>query len=87
MKAEEILNAAINTLEDRGQSYDDEDGERTMDTLVPAFNMITGHSLTRQQGYLFMVMLKAARSQQGADKLDNWLDMAAYAALAGECCD
>jgi hypothetical protein len=55
-----------------------------MDVLVPAFNMITGHSLTRKQGYLFMILLKAARSQQGADKLDNWVDMAAYAGLAGE---
>jgi hypothetical protein len=84
MRAEEILKEAQATLIDRGLNYDSDGGERTMDVLVPAFNMITGHNLTRKQGYLFMVLLKAARSQQGADKMDNWVDMAAYAGLAGE---
>lgn len=84
MRAEEILKEAQATLIDRGLNYDSDGGERTMDVLVPAFNLITGHKLTRKQGYLFMVMLKAARSQQGADKMDNWVDMAAYAGLAGE---
>jgi hypothetical protein len=84
MRAEEILKEAQATLIDRGLNYDSDGGERTMDVLVPAFNMITGHSLTRKQGYLFMILLKAARSQQGADKMDNWVDMAAYAGLAGE---
>jgi len=87
MKVGEILRQAIATVEKRGAGYDDPDGERTMDTLVPVFNRITGHGLTCKQGYLFMVLLKAVRSQQGIDKLDNWLDMAAYAALAGECLD
>jgi hypothetical protein len=84
VRAEDILKEAQATLIDRGLNYDSDEGERTMDVLVPAFNMITGHSLTRKQGYLFMILLKAARSQQGADKLDNWVDMAAYAGLAGE---
>ena len=85
MEARDILTRSIVTLEDRAVSYDQPDtGERSMDIIVPAFNALTGHTLTRQQGYLFMILLKAARSQQGADKLDNWVDMAAYAGLAGE---
>jgi hypothetical protein len=55
-----------------------------MDTLIPVFNVITGHHLTRRDGYLFMVLLKAVRANHGIDKLDNWVDLAAYAALAGE---
>ena len=85
MRADQIISTAIQTIEDRSVNYDCcENGERSMDTIIPAFNALTGHMLTRQQGYLFMILLKAARSQQGADKLDNWVDMAAYAGLAGE---
>jgi hypothetical protein len=31
-----------------------------------------------------MVLVKLARTNQSADKLDNWVDMAAYAALGGQ---
>ena len=45
---------------------------------------MTGLSLTEEEGWIFMVFLKLARSQQGEFKLDDYVDMAAYAALAGE---
>ena len=85
MKANDICLLACETLIERGGNYD-KDEERSMPTIVEAFKAVTGHDLTVQQGYLFMILLKAVRSQQGADKLDNWVDMAAYAALSGEEC-
>jgi hypothetical protein len=84
MKADEILQQAIETLKSRGEGYDNPEGERTLEVLMPVFNIITAKNLTIREGYLFMILLKAIRSQQGVDKLDNWLDMAAYAALGGE---
>lgn len=55
-----------------------------MAKAVAAFNVITGHTLTEEQGWLFMGVLKQVRSQQGAYKQDNYEDEAAYAALRAE---
>jgi hypothetical protein len=70
----------------RGKTYDKDDKqeERSMGKTVAAFNALTGHSLTEEQGWLFMVTLKMARAQQGYYKDDNYLDGTAYFALAGE---
>jgi hypothetical protein len=31
-----------------------------------------------------MVLVKLARTNQSADKIDHWLDMASYAAIGGQ---
>lgn len=84
MKAHEILNAAAGHLADRAKTYDKPEGERSMAATVEAFKAVTGHELTETQGWLFMALLKAVRSQQNAFKLDSYEDGAAYFALAGE---
>lgn len=56
-----------------------------MGRTVEAFNAITSNSLTEEQGWLFMGLLKMVRSQSGDFKSDNFEDEAAYAALRGEC--
>ena len=83
--ASDFLGAALNHLGDRASTYDNPTGERSMGRTVEAFNAITGHKLTEEQGYLFMVLLKAVRSQQGKYKSDSYEDGAAYFALMGEC--
>ena len=85
MKAQEFLEKAIGHMEDRAATYDKPDGERSMGKTVTAFNAITGHALTEEQGWLLMGLLKMARSQQGGFRADNYEDEAAYAALRGEC--
>lgn len=55
-----------------------------MAKTVAAFNAITEHTLTEEQGWLFLGVLKQVRSQQGAYKRDNYEDEAAYAALRAE---
>lgn len=82
--AHQILTSAAGHLEDRAVTYDQPQGERSMGKTVTAFNALTGHSLTEEQGWLFMVVLKAARSQQGGYKADNYEDLAAYGGLLGE---
>ncbi len=81
----EILTAAAGHMRDRAQTYDKPHGERSMARTVDAFNAATGLSITEEQGWLMLVLLKAVRSQQGGYRADNYEDMAAYAALLGEC--
>ena len=82
--ANHFLEAALNHLGNRASTYDSPQGERSMGRTVEAFNTITGNKLTEEQGYLFMVLLKAVRSQQGKYKSDSYEDGAAYFALMGE---
>lgn len=84
MNAHDILSAAARHMEDRAATYDKPKGERSMGATVAAFKAVTGHQLTEEQGWLFMALLKAVRSQQGAYRSDSYEDGAAYFALAGE---
>ena len=85
-KAVKILNEAVEIMAERGKSYDKSGGEaeRSMPKIVAMFNALTGHELTPEQGWKFMCCLKLARSEQGEYREDNYLDGAAYMALAGE---
>lgn len=84
MKAHEVLEQGAKHLKDRAITYDNASGERSIEATVGAFEAITGITLTPEQGWLFMVLLKAVRSQQGKYKSDNYEDGAAYFALMCE---
>lgn len=88
-KAADVLTAALGHMQDRAATYDKPEGERSMPATVAAFNALTGHSLTAEQGWLFMTVLKLCRTQQGGHRPDNYEDGAAYFALMGEqaACD
>ena len=79
-----ILQVAQEALQERADSRDTPEGERAMPQAVAAFNALYGTSITEEQGSMFMVMLKAARSTNGKYKEDDYVDGAAYFALAGE---
>ena len=83
-KAPDILAAALGHMQDRAATYDKPEGERSMPATVAAFNALTGHNLTAEQGWLFMTVLKLCRTQQGGHRSDNYEDGAAYFALMGE---
>lgn len=83
MTAAQILRTAADTIEARGRVRDSGQ-ERSMKKTIDTFNALTGHRLTEEQGWQFMVLLKLAR-QQSAHDPDNYIDASAYAALAGEC--
>lgn len=84
MKAHEILNNAAGHLKDRASTYDKPEGERSMQAAVDAMRAVSGVSMTAEQGWLFMALLKAVRTQQGGYRADNYEDGSAYFALAGE---
>ena len=82
--AQSILNAGLGHMQDRAATYDKPEGVRSMGATVAAFNAVTGLTLTTEQGWLFQILLKAVRSQQGAFRLDCYEDGAAYFGLMGE---
>ena len=79
-----ILRSAGDAIADRAAARDCPNGERSMARCVRAFNAITGHALTEVEGWHFMELLKLARATAGAHHIDDHVDRAAYAGLAGE---
>lgn len=84
VNAADVLEAGVGHMRDRASTYDKPEGERSMSATVNAFKAVTGVNMTEEQGWLFMVLLKAVRSQQGNFKLDNYEDGAAYFGLMAE---
>lgn len=83
--AADILRKGAQHIEDRAAMRDQPQGERSMARTVSAFNALTGHNLSERDGWLFMVALKAARAcTTSTGVADDYEDLAAYAALAGE---
>lgn len=83
MKADQILEAGIKAMADRAASRDLPQ-ERSMARTVKAYNALTGHNLSEHDGWLFLAIVKAARATAGKFNLDDYVDGAAYFALAGE---
>ena len=79
-----FLEAALNHLGNRAITYDNPQGERSMERTVKTFAALTDIQLTEEHGWLFMEVLKQVRSLQGKFKADNYEDLAGYAALRGE---
>ena len=85
--APEFLHCAATIMEERGKQYDKPGGERSMGKTVAAFNAITGQDMTEQEGWQFMMVLKAVRffSNTTAPHRDSLEDAIAYSALLAEC--
>lgn len=83
--AEQLLHKAEKIMTERGKQYDStgQNRERSMGRIVAAFNCLYGTSLTEQQGWYFMLLVKLAR-QETKPHADSMEDAIAYAALAGE---
>lgn len=81
--ATDLLQLAYEQIKDRASERDTE-AERSMYSTVSAFNALYGTYLTEEQGWMFMVFLKAARAQGGNIRIDDYVDGSAYFALAGE---
>jgi hypothetical protein len=84
IKAPDILKTAVKHMEERAREYDQPQGERSMERTVNMFNDLTGQTMSEEDGWVFMALLKIVRSQQGPFKADSYEDCAAYMALAAE---
>lgn len=83
--AVDFLAYAASLLEERGKTYDQPSGERSMQRTVTAFNAVTGQNLTEPQAWLFMLLLKQVRQwQKAAYHPDSAEDSVSYSALLAE---
>lgn len=82
--AADYLMQAVGTVKARESVYDTEEGQRSMQKTVTMFNALTGHTLTEEQGWKFMMCLKLVRSEHGEFKADDLVDAAGYSGLANE---
>lgn len=80
-----MLRRSVEEMEAKAILRDQPAGERSMGKTIKAFNALTGHSISERDGWLFMVCLKMARAATTANGVeDDYVDGAAYFALAGE---
>lgn len=82
--ATDFLHQAATLIEARAADRD-LPAERSMRRAVTAFNTLTGADLSEVQGWVFMAVLKLSRALGGRFCPDDYLDGAAYLALALEC--
>lgn len=82
--APDLLIEAADTIGNRAAQRDMPTGERSMGRAVDTFRALTGITLSERDGWVFMAILKLARAQGGALRMDDYIDGAAYIALAGE---
>ena len=84
MRAEEFLQEALDALKNRA-AIRDQDSERSMARAVKIYNAMSRIPLNEADGWRLMVALKLARGLQGKFHADDYIDLAGYAALLGEC--
>lgn len=84
MRAEEYLQQALDALKQRA-SVRDQDSERSMAQAVKIYNSMARYPMIEADGWRFMIALKLARGMQGKFHADDYIDLAGYAALMGEC--
>lgn len=85
LEAPDLLEKAAAIMRDRSAERDTEK-ERAMAKTVAMFNAaFPDAALTEYQGWMFMFFLKIARAHGGCFREDDYIDGAAYVALAGEC--
>lgn len=81
MKASHILRIAAETLEGH-QSGRDASNDSSVALAARMFSLLQGVEFSERDAAVFMVLLKLARAARSHNP-DNWLDGAAYMAMAG----
>lgn len=88
LTAPDLLIEAADIIANRAAQRDT-DSERSMGLAVSMFNLWRDRDgsgfLTEDEGWVFMVFLKLARAANGGFVRDDYIDGAAYLALACEC--
>jgi hypothetical protein len=82
MKANEILLTATDTIRQRGLTYG-----HPQDNLQHTAMLLSAYLQTPIHDYQvagIMVLVKLARTNESAQQIDTWIDMASYAALGGQ---
>lgn len=82
MKAREILEQAMLTLDERGKTHGDV--RELFATVANLWTEYIGRGISAQEVACMMVLLKIARTLHGSNNPDDWLDAVGYCALGGE---
>lgn len=83
MNRKELLDEAGRTIAgQRQEEYGD--ARQSFDRIAALWSAYTGARITGSDVAGMMVLLKVSRTRTSPEKLDSWLDMAGYAALAAE---
>ena len=83
--AEGFLHEAAKILANRGKTYDNPVGERSMVKTVALFNTRTGKNLTEAEGWIFLGYLKDVRQDSaGGAHYDSAIDRVNYSLLEAE---
>lgn len=85
MNAHGFLAHAASVMDDRGERYDSENGERSGAKAAAAFSAITGKSITAAEVYLMLQIVKDVRQWAASGyHADSALDAVSYASLKAE---
>lgn len=79
-----FLGEAQEQMNARAKLRDTPGGERTAKKIAEVFNAITGHNLTEEDSWTFLIVLKMVRARAGKYNRDDFVDLAAYSSLMGE---
>lgn len=83
--AEQINEAAMEHIIERGKTYDSEAGERSAAKTAQAFNAITGHNISESEVFLLLQILKDVRQwSKSKYHQDSAEDSISYAVLKAE---
>lgn len=83
MKAVDILKTAAKLVgNDRGKAHGDM--KATHEDVAMLWTAYSGVCFSGHDVAMMMVLLKMARARNGAVNVDDYIDMAGYAAIAGE---
>lgn len=83
MTRKEILETAAKCVcGDREQDYGNP--EHSFDTIARLWTAYLDYHFTSLDVAIMMALLKIARIKTGHGKMDNWVDLAGYAACGGE---
>ena len=83
MNRYELLDAAKDTVADRGEDYGSiwENHER----IAVIWTALIGIQIEPEQVAMMMAGVKLARLASSPDHQDSWVDLAGYAATGSEC--
>ena len=81
-RAEILESASTITCQGREEEYGSP--ENNFGTIAQYWSTYTGALITAEDVACMMALLKIARIQSGKTKDDNYIDLAGYAACAGE---
>lgn len=83
----EILQKTAATVAERGACYGESEGSLKKIASYWRLYLNSGFTLTAYDVAMMMLLLKVARAQASPSHRDNYIDMAGYAALAGNLAD